>query len=113
MNITVESGNSIRLKTAGKYCTQDIVVTATGGSEDNLGPIISGTIETLESEVSSVRTYAAYKLASLKNVSLPEATVISDYAFNSCENLTNANIPKVTTIGSHAFQNCEALTSID
>ena len=31
-NITVEGGSSVRLKTAGKYCDRDIVVTATGGS---------------------------------------------------------------------------------
>lgn len=29
-NITVEGGSSVRLKTAGKYCDRDIVVTATG-----------------------------------------------------------------------------------
>lgn len=32
--ITVESGTSIKLKTAGKYCDRDIVVTATGDTED-------------------------------------------------------------------------------
>lgn len=31
-NITVEGGSSVRLKTAGKYCDRDIVVTATGSS---------------------------------------------------------------------------------
>lgn len=30
-NITVESGSSVRLPTAGKYCDRDILVTATGG----------------------------------------------------------------------------------
>lgn len=30
-NIEVESGTSIRLPTAGKYCDRDIVITATGG----------------------------------------------------------------------------------
>ena len=30
-NITVDGGTSVRLKTAGKYCDRDIVVTATGG----------------------------------------------------------------------------------
>jgi hypothetical protein len=30
-NIEVESGKSLRLKTAGKYCDRDVVVTATGG----------------------------------------------------------------------------------
>lgn len=33
-NITVESGTSVRLPTAGKYCDRDIVVTAEGGAED-------------------------------------------------------------------------------
>lgn len=30
-NITIEGGTSKRLKTAGKYCDRDIIVTATGG----------------------------------------------------------------------------------
>lgn len=30
-NITVEGGTSVLLPTAGKYCDQDIVITATGG----------------------------------------------------------------------------------
>jgi hypothetical protein len=33
-NITIESGKSIRLPTAGKYCDRDIVITAEGGAED-------------------------------------------------------------------------------
>ena len=33
-NITVESGSSVRLKTAGKYCDRDIVITATGSAEE-------------------------------------------------------------------------------
>ena len=32
-NIEVESGKSLRLKTAGKYCDRDVVVTATGGGD--------------------------------------------------------------------------------
>lgn len=32
-NITVEGGKSVRLKTAGKYCDRDIVVSAEGGGE--------------------------------------------------------------------------------
>lgn len=33
-NITVESGTSVRLKTAGKYCDRDIVVAATGSAAE-------------------------------------------------------------------------------
>ena len=34
INITVEGGSSKRLLTAGKYCSEEIVITATGGAED-------------------------------------------------------------------------------
>ena len=33
-NITIEGGKSARLPTAGKYCSKDIVITATGGGGD-------------------------------------------------------------------------------
>ena len=33
-NITIEGGTSLRLKTAGKYCDRDIVVTSSGGTEN-------------------------------------------------------------------------------
>ena len=33
-NITVQGGTTVRLPTAGKYCDQDIIVTAEGGSID-------------------------------------------------------------------------------
>lgn len=33
-NIIVEGGSTVRLPTAGKYCDQDIIVTAEGGKED-------------------------------------------------------------------------------
>lgn len=33
-NIIVESGKAFRLLTSGKYCDQDIIITAEGGKED-------------------------------------------------------------------------------
>lgn len=35
-DITVEGGKSVKLKTAGKYCDRDIVVTSTGGGTEDL-----------------------------------------------------------------------------
>lgn len=32
-NITIDGGTSVRLPTAGKYCDQDIIITAEGGAE--------------------------------------------------------------------------------
>lgn len=51
-NITVEGGTTVRLKTAGKYCDQDIVITATGSSggeavdiyDPEANPVEQGTI---------------------------------------------------------------------
>jgi hypothetical protein len=34
LNFEVAGGSAIRLKTAGKYCDQDIVITATGSAEE-------------------------------------------------------------------------------
>lgn len=42
MNILVEGGSSVRLKTAGKYCTRDILVTAEGEDLGNLMTFIKG-----------------------------------------------------------------------
>lgn len=41
-NITVEGGSSVRLKTAGKYCDRDIVVTATGSGGAGIDGMLSG-----------------------------------------------------------------------
>lgn len=37
-NITVQGGTSVRLKTAGKYCDRDIIITATGGGATPVDP---------------------------------------------------------------------------
>ena len=41
IEITVDSGTSKRLLTAGKYCDKNILVTATGGGAEGL-KIVSG-----------------------------------------------------------------------
>ena len=57
-NITVESGSSVRLPTAGKYCDRDIVVTATGGSED-LDAVLSEQEELIATLQDTLRGKAA------------------------------------------------------
>ena len=41
INITLEGGSSKRLLTAGKYCPEDIVVTATGGVPEDLNAVLT------------------------------------------------------------------------
>ena len=41
INITIPGGSSKRLMTEGKYCDKNIVVTAEGGSQENLDSVLS------------------------------------------------------------------------
>lgn len=49
-NIEVQGGSSVRLPTAGKYCDRDIVVTASGGSTEEIENLIdeSGVLESTD-----------------------------------------------------------------
>lgn len=70
-NITVESGKSLKLKTAGKYCDRDIVVTAEGGTDIPDGYIKpSGTIN-----ISANGTYDVTEKASAV-VAIPERQIV-------------------------------------
>lgn len=53
-NITVDSGTSLRLKTAGKYCDRDILVTATGGSGGSSKPEQEKTVDITENGTTAV-----------------------------------------------------------
>lgn len=65
-DFSVESGDSLKLKTAGKYCDRDIVVTATGGG----GITPTGTIEITENGTHDVTNYAS------ANVNVPSVEPI-------------------------------------
>lgn len=116
-DITVKGGTSVRLPTAGKYCYQDIIVTAeSGGSaeENQLDARLVGTLKEINSSVSSVTNYACYGLSSLEVVNLPNATTIGIQAFRACTSLTTFNAPKVTSISSsYCFYTDNALTEIN
>ena len=61
MNITIDGGKTIKLKTVGKYCDRDITVTATGGG----GEEINMEVCTLKIAVpSSSNYYFAYEKVS-------------------------------------------------
>lgn len=112
-NITVQGGKSVRLPTAGKYCEQDIIITAEGGSgEDHLDDLLTNTLTAIDSDVTSVVAYACRGLSKLKTVNLPNATSIGTYAFYYCTAMTSFSAPKVTTLNTYVFYNCDRLTSI-
>lgn len=72
-NITVDSGTSLRLKTAGKYCDRDILVTATGGSGGSSKPEQEKTVDITENGTTEVTPDEGKVLSKVKvNVDVPD-----------------------------------------
>lgn len=111
-NIAVDSGASVRLKTAGKYCDRDIVVTATAGGGGDIDALIDGSITEISSQATTVWQYAFYNYAELTKAEFPSATKIGQRAFQSCKNLTDVAFPSVTSIGNYAFYACSKLADV-
>lgn len=59
MNITIDGGKTVKLKTAGKYCDRDITVTATGGGGG--GEINTGTCTVKITVPAAGNYYYAYE----------------------------------------------------
>ena len=109
------------LKTAGKYCEDDIIVENTKGGGDATEPYVEETYDrsgNLTSAVlhghSVVRRVAFYDCGTLTKVTIPNSvTSIGDNSFYYCAKLTSLAIPNsVTSIGNYAFYECLALTSV-
>ena len=116
-NITVEGGKSVRLPTAGKYCDRDIVVTAEGGTADVANVIValitgSNYVDDIESDVTSIRSYAFYG-TDFKNIRLPNLTTVSSRCFYECRSLESVYIPNVEALSGYDFRYCVSLKSIE
>lgn len=111
-NIEVQSGSSIRLPTAGKYCDRDIVVTAT--SDDLAKQIIARTVENItDSSIETIGAYAFANCSALTEASFPNCTTVGMYAFNNATSLVTVDLPKVVTINSSTFANCSSLKNLN
>lgn len=71
---------------------------------------ISGSYE--NSELSAVLSYAFANCSQLENVSLENATIISNFAFTECSRLKSVSFANATTISNYAFSNCFMLSNI-
>jgi hypothetical protein len=136
-SITVEGGTSKRLKTAGKYCDRDIVVTATGGASTAVeDAILSNTLsgaytndrikylggylflssKTIEAvsfpNVLTTGTNTFQQCTILKSVSMPSLTRVSNYMLYGCPLLARLEFPAATSIGAAAFQACTGLIAL-
>ena len=110
-----ESGTKT-LKTAGKYCEDDITVgyvkPAGGGATE---PYIEETYDIDGNLIAvvmhghkNVRSSAFQGCKSLTSITIPNSvTNIGNYAFDGCTSLSSITIPNgVTSIGEYAFKGC-------
>ena len=72
-NITVESGSSVRLPTAGKYCDRDIRITATGGAEE-----LDDELNEQEELIDDLYTILSSKVAASPTESVIEPLAITE-----------------------------------
>lgn len=115
--IEVESGKSIRLPTAGKFCSRDIIITATGGgggSEEEIAALLGNTMtEIANSIVTSLRTRIFQGATKLVTVNLPSVTSIAAYGFYQCSGLVTVKLPKLTSVSTQVFYSCTKLQHAD
>ncbi|MDD4970049.1 MAG: leucine-rich repeat domain-containing protein [Paludibacter sp.] len=78
-------------------------------------PVNVAGIDTIQSSVTAIGTYAFYKCTGLTGVVLPNSlTTIGTFAFSGCSKIATAlNVPAtVTLIGKFAFQGCSKITTV-
>ena len=121
-NITVEGGTSVRLPTAGKYCDRDVVITATGGTEDlnevltEQETLIAELQDTLRGKASggTSQDYLASRLnGTINTYKSEEVTTIPTYAFYGCKSLETIELPACKAIDTACFTNCTSLKSVN
>lgn len=113
-NIAVKGGSPVRLKTAGKYCDRDIVVTAEGGGDTSIedGIVTKTLTEYSNDRVTSVGAYVFHSCAQLAKVNLPKATSLGISTFNNCTALTSVEIPLVKSIATQTLYGCSSLETL-
>jgi len=118
-NIEVEAGKSVRLPTAGTYCDRDIVVTASGASEEELqseydlgwragygvgwdGGYADGQVDADRAICEDLEVYSNDRV-----------TTVIPYAF-TYRNFREVYLPALTdAIGGSVFSNCPKLQWVE
>lgn len=129
-NITIEGGKSVRLPTAGKYCDQDIVITAKGAASAPVVQPLEVTANGTYTAPNGVDGYSPVTVnveaaggdptalldATLNNTLTAidsNVTSIVAYACRALSKLKTVNLPAAKSIGTYAFYYCTAMTSFN
>lgn len=134
--ITVEGGTSVKLLTGGKYCEDDIIVTATGGGGgSDLARILfleksfaEHTITEIPADgfrgwqfvekidmpnVTDIGQYACYNCVGLKEIDFPLCETAGNYVFYNNTDVVSVNMPKLKKTGTNAFRQLTSLVSVN
>ena len=69
-------------------------------------------IQSIETNATSIGIGAFMSCSSLSQVSLPICGYIGAYAFESCSSLTKISLPMCSYIGTYAFNSCSSLSQV-
>ena len=69
-------------------------------------------IQSIETNATSIGIRAFISCSSLSQVSLPICSYIGPYAFESCSSLTKISLPMCSYIGTYAFNSCSSLSQV-
>ena len=124
-NITVQGGKSVRLPTAGKYCEQDIIITAEGGGgavdDSNTNTkwfgsfLINDPVEIYNDKaVGTLGAYAFYEKDGVTKIELPNIQYLKERCFFGCTNLETLLLP---SLAGYTYQymasGCTKLVNVD
>lgn len=123
-NITVQGGTSKRLPTAGKYCEQDIIITAEGGAvvdDANTNTewfgsfLINDPVEIYNDKaIGTLGAYAFYEKDGVTKIELPNIEYLKERCFFGCSNLKTLLLPSL--IGytyQYMAAGCTKLVNVD
>ena len=120
-----------------EYASVEVSVASGGVAEDNIGLLITGNLERLESNITGTfNQYAFYGNTGLKYVSLPNIQYSKErifygcsnletlllpgligytyqYLAYNCSNLTTVDVHNTSYVSSYSFSNCAKLTRIE
>ena len=98
-----------------EYASVEVSVASGGDAEDNIGLLITGNLERLESNIKGTfNQYAFYGNTGLKYVSLPNIQYSKERIFYGCSNLETLLLPSL--IGytyQYLAYNCSKLATVD
>ena len=113
-----DAGDAIREKTGDsnlipiKDMDDAISDIPQGGGDSDLDALLTNSLESIRSNVTSLRNYALAKASNIKSIEFPELLTTGMNAFDEMH-LTSVYLPKLTSAGNNTFSGCRWMTTVN